>query len=183
MASPEEQGRIILDGAKMSLTLRRLCHQLYEQHGDFSESCLIGLQRTGVPMMNRIRHGIQALVPASNILCGKLDVTFYRDDVRQGKTLASHPTDMPFLVENKRVILVDDVLYTGRTIRAALDALLHYGRPKQVELLTLIDRRFTRHLPIQADYIGMTIDAVNNAYVSVEWGEVPQDDKVFLFSK
>jgi pyrimidine operon attenuation protein/uracil phosphoribosyltransferase len=112
-----------------------------------------------------------------------LDITFYRDDFRIRETpLAASTTNMDFLVDDRKVILIDDVLYTGRTIHAALTALQHYGRPKQVELIALVDRRFNRHLPIQSDYIGLTVDAVDEAYVKVEWKEIEGSDKILLFS-
>jgi pyrimidine operon attenuation protein/uracil phosphoribosyltransferase len=105
---------------------------------------------------------------------GKLDITFYRDDVRKSLHLANH-TDIPFSIENKNVVLIDDVLHTGRTIRAALDALLDFGRPAKVELCVLIDRRFSRQLPIQADYVGRSIDSIISQKVKVYWK--PKDDK------
>ncbi|HQU61209.1 MAG TPA: phosphoribosyltransferase family protein, partial [Saprospiraceae bacterium] len=92
------------------------------------------------------------------------------------------PTEIDFIVEDKRVVLVDDVLYTGRTVQAALTALNHYGRPLQVELLALVDRRFNRHLPIQSDYIGVTVDALDHAYVRVEWADTDGEDRVMLFA-
>ena len=105
---------------------------------------------------------------AKNINYGKLDITFYRDDIRKELHVANH-TDIPFTIEGKRVILIDDVLYTGRTIRAALDALLDFGRPGKVELCVLIDRRFSRQLPIQPDYVGKAIDSIISQKVKVEW--------------
>lgn len=180
MSEARTAGKIILEGPKMQLTLARLCHQLAEQHGDFSNSCFVGIQRTGVPLMQRLIASLTSTVlpEGAKVQHGKLDVTFYRDDFRRGKNLEASPTDMPFIIEGKRVILIDDVLYTGRTIRAALDALLHYGRPEQVELLTLIDRRFTRDLPIQTDYVGMVVDTLDQSYVEVVWGETPAEDKI-----
>lgn len=113
---------------------------------------------------------------------GKLDITFYRDDFRhRTKPLEAHPTQINFLVEGKRVILIDDVLYTGRTVQAALTALNHYGRPERVELAVMVDRRFNRHLPIQADYTGITVDALHHAYVRVEWTETHGADQILIF--
>lgn len=177
-----KESKVILDGKRFDLTIKRLCAVLAENHDDFQNSCLVGIQRTGVPLMNRLGDELKKTFPDMKLLMGKLDVTFYRDDVRRGKDLQASPTNMDFLVEGKKVILIDDVLYTGRTVRAALDALLHYGRPKQVEFLTLIDRRFSRDLPIQADYIGMVVDTLNNSHVRVEWGENPSSDRVMLES-
>jgi pyrimidine operon attenuation protein/uracil phosphoribosyltransferase len=118
------------------------------------------------------------------IQCGNLDITFYRDDFRRReKPMIPSITNIDFSIENKRVILVDDVLYTGRTIRSGLDALLTFGRPSKVELLVLIDRRYSRDLPIQADYIGKTVDTQISERVSVEWKETEGADKVVLFTK
>jgi pyrimidine operon attenuation protein/uracil phosphoribosyltransferase len=118
------------------------------------------------------------------VQCGNLDITFYRDDFRRReKPMIPSITNIDFSIENKRVILVDDVLYTGRTIRSGLDALLTFGRPSKVELLVLIDRRYSRDLPIQADYIGKTVDTLISERVSVEWKETEGEDKVVLFTK
>jgi pyrimidine operon attenuation protein/uracil phosphoribosyltransferase len=118
------------------------------------------------------------------VQCGNLDITFYRDDFRRReKPMIPSVTNIDFSIENKRVILVDDVLYTGRTIRSGLDALLTFGRPSKVELLVLIDRRYSRDLPIQADYIGKTVDTLKSERVSVEWKETEGEDKVVLFTK
>ena len=107
-------------------------------------------------------------MPGSTILYGKLDITFYRDDIRQELHVANQ-TDIPFSIEGKKVVLIDDVLYTGRTIRAALDALQDFGRPEKVELCVLINRRFSRELPIQPDYVGKAIDSIISQKVKVEW--------------
>ncbi|HAD12860.1 MAG TPA: bifunctional pyr operon transcriptional regulator/uracil phosphoribosyltransferase PyrR, partial [Saprospirales bacterium] len=115
---------------------------------------------------------------------GKLDITFYRDDFRMPSgPLAPHPNEIDFIVADKRVLLVDDVLYTGRSITAALAALQHYGRPASVELLVLVDRRFNRHLPVQPDYYGITVDALDEAYVKVRWQETHGEDEILLFDK
>ena len=118
-------------------------------------------------------------IPAGAIPYGKLDITFYRDDVRTGLHQLNQ-TDIPFSIENKNVILIDDVLWTGRTIRAALDALLTFGRPERVELCILIDRRFSRQLPIQADYVGKSIDSIITQKVKVYWAEKDGKDEVAL---
>ncbi len=112
---------------------------------------------------------------------GFLDITFYRDDFRRGdKTLRANKTDINFIVDDKRVVLIDDVLFTGRSIRAALTALQSFGRPLEVELLTLIDRRFSRHLPIQPDYRGRQVDVINDEKVQVLWEEEDGKDIVYL---
>ena len=119
-------------------------------------------------LSDRIMEEIRKEPAAKDIYYGKLDITFYRDDIRKELHVANH-TDIPFTIEGKRVILIDDVLYTGRTIRAALDALLDFGRPGKVELCVLIDRRFSRQLPIQPDYVGKAIDSIISQKVKVEW--------------
>ena len=178
-----DKGRIILSSKRFNLTVDRLCHQLVEEYDTFEGACIIGLQPRGVLLAERIHKRLESLLKKTTIEYGVLDITFYRDDFRTRlKPLEASVTQIDFLVENKRVILVDDVLYTGRTIQAGLTALNHYGRPEQVELLTLVDRRFNRHLPIQADYVGYTVDALDNAYVKVEWAELNGEDKIILFA-
>lgn len=163
--------------------LRRLCQQLLENYDDFSDTCLVGIQPRGPYLSRRIRDILIADQPDAGFDYGHLDITFHRDDFRRReKPLRPHPTEINFITENKRVILVDDVLYTGRTIQAALAAINHFGRPRTVELLTLIDRRFNRHLPIQANYVGMRIDALDEAYVKVNWHDNGLEDDVQLFS-
>ena len=177
-----DEGRIILETERFALTIDRLCHQLIEEYGDFSDTCLIGVQSKGVLLGNRLHKRLLEILEISTIPYGLLDITFYRDDFRtREKPLQASTTEIDFLVENKRVLLIDDVLYTGRTIQAALTALQHYGRPTQVELISLVDRRFNRHLPIQADYVGLTVDAIDEAYVKVEWQEVEGKDRILLF--
>lgn len=177
------EGRVILTKERFELTLERLCRQLIEEYDDFSNTCIIGVQPRGIFLADRIAKLLQSRPGISNIEYGKLDITFYRDDFRRrDKPLAPSTTQMDFLVEGKNVVLVDDVLYTGRTIQAALTALNHFGRPKSVELLALVDRRFNRHLPVQADFIGITVDALDEAYVKVHWQETSGEDKVLLFA-
>ncbi len=179
-----DKGRIILEKQRFALTIERLCHQLIESYSDFENTCIIGIQPRGVLLADRIHQKLTELVDVENIEYGKLDITFYRDDFRiREKPLRANTTEMDFLVEDKKLILIDDVLYTGRTVQAALTALQHYGRPQKVELLALVDRRFNRHLPIQSDYIGLTVDAVEDAFVKVEYKEIDKHDRILLFSK
>jgi len=178
----KEESRVILSHPRFALTIERLCHQLLEQHQDFSNACLVGIQPRGVAFAERIYERLGELVDLSNVDKGKLDVTFYRDDFRQdNKILHPSPNEMNFLVKGKDVILIDDVLYTGRTIRAALTALLHYGRPNSVELLVLVDRRFNRELPVEPNYTGLIVDSVDEAHIKVEWADVKEEDKIRLF--
>ena len=177
-------GKNLLARERFSLTIERLCCQLIEDWDDFANACVIGIQPRGVALSDRIHTRLQALTGNSRIEYGKLDITFYRDDFRlHDKPLAAYPNEMDFLVSGKKVLLVDDVLYTGRTIQAALAALQHYGRPELVELLVLVDRRFNRHLPIQADYAGLVVDALDEAYVKVHWKEIHGEDEILLFDK
>lgn len=177
-----EAGRIILNQERFQLTLERLCHQLIERYDRFDSTCIIGVQPRGVPFSDRLYQRLLQILGITGIEYGKLDITFYRDDFRRRpKPLKPSVTEMEFLIENKNVLLVDDVLYTGRTIQAALTALQHYGRPARVEMITLVDRRFNRHIPVQADYVGITIDALDEAYVKVEWQESEGEDRVLLF--
>ena len=163
--------------------LRRLCQQLMENHDDFSNTCLIGIQPRGVLLSERIRQLLLAEESDLAFNYGLLDITFHRDDFRlQEKPLQPYPTDITFITENKRVVLIDDVLYTGRTIQVALSAINHFGRPQDVELLTLIDRRFHRHIPIQANYVGLRVDALDDAYVRVDWNDDGTENEVLLFS-
>ena len=175
------QPRVILDSKKLDLTITRLCHQLIEQHKDFTKSAIIGVQPRGVMLADRVHKKLTEILKKKDILYGKLDITFYRDDVRlKDKPMIADEMDIEFSLEGKNIILVDDVLYTGRTIRAALDAMLTYGRPDDVELLVLIDRRLQRHLPIQAKYVGKIIDSITAEKVKVEWKEIDGADKVWI---
>jgi pyrimidine operon attenuation protein / uracil phosphoribosyltransferase len=128
----------------------------------------IGLQPRGVQVSKLMVQLIQELCPGEKIQYGILDITFYRDDVREELHIANN-TDIPFSIEGKTVILIDDVLYTGRTIRAALDAIQDFGRPRKIELCVLVNRRFNRELPIQPDYFGKSIDTITSQKVKVEW--------------
>lgn len=174
--------QVILNKRHFELTLNRLCYQLIETHNDFSNTVLIGLQPRGVNVVARLKSQLEAIL-GKEVVCGNLDITFYRDDFRRReKPLIPSATNIDFVIENKNVVLVDDVLFTGRTIRSGLDALLAFGRPNKVELLTLIDRRFKRDLPIQADYVGETVDSLSSERVSVEWKEIEGEDKVVLYT-
>lgn len=174
--------QVILHPKQFELTINRLCFQLIENHADFTDTILIGLQPRGIHVVERLKSKLESIL-STDIKCGNLDITFYRDDFRRReKPIIPSTTNINFSIENKNIVLVDDVLFTGRTIRSGLDALLAFGRPKRVELLTMIDRRFKRHLPIQADYIGKTVDTLISERVSVEWKEVEGEDRVVLFT-
>jgi len=170
----------ILNANEISTILHRLSFQLIEDHNDFSNTVIIAIQPRGVLFANRI---IKLLTKEFNdIQFGLLDVTFFRDDFRRSKkVLKANKTKLDFSIENKTVVLIDDVLFTGRSIRAAMDAIQSYGRPKAVQLLNLIDRRFSRELPIQPDYCGIQVDSRLNQIVKVCWEENDGEDSVYLF--
>jgi pyrimidine operon attenuation protein/uracil phosphoribosyltransferase len=173
--------KILLNSKEVEIILHRLACQLVENHLDFSNSVLIGLQPRGVFLANRIKTILENEYQINDLKFGLLDITFFRDDFRRNeKPLEANTTKIDFLVENKKVVFIDDVLYTGRSINAALTAIQSFGRPKSVELLTLIDRRFSRHLPIQPDYRGRQVDAINNEKVKVCWKENDNEDAVYL---
>ena len=177
------KGKILLSPQKFDFTLKRLCHQLIENYHDFSNACIIGIQDSGAILSDAV---VKVLKEEMNVEVesGKLDISFYRDDYRRrDHPITPSETVIDFLVENKKIILIDDVLYTGRTIHAAMTALQQFGRPERVELLVFVDRRFNRHLPIKADYTGITVDAIDEAYVKVEWGHIDGANQIKFFSK
>lgn len=174
----------LLDGPKFQITIQRLCHQLIENHDNFENSVILGIQPRGIYLANRIIAELKKIMPKFSIESGNLDITFFRDDFRRKDgLLIPSSTEINFIIEGKKVILVDDVLWTGRTIRAAMDAIQSFGRPKKVELLTLVDRRYSRHLPIEADYIGIKVDTIDSQKVIVSWKETDHEDKVILLSE
>lgn len=174
------QGRIILDNKQLSLTLHRLCVQLIENHRNLDKTVLIGVQPRGIFLLERLINILDKEY-GFKYKSGILDISFYRDDFRTSdKPLKVNETRINESLEGKYIVLVDDVLFTGRTIRAALDSLLDFGRPADVELLVLIDRRLQRHVPIQAKYVGKTIDSIISEKVLVEWGINDKDSKVWL---
>jgi len=167
----------LLNQQQIELTIKRLANQVLENNPELKNTVLIGLQPRGIFLSDRVVKELSS--QANQILYGKLDITFYRDDIRK-ELHVPNQTDIKFSIEGKKVILIDDVLYTGRTIRAALDALMDYGRPEKVELMVLIDRRYSRQLPIQADYTGKSIDSIVTQKVKVLWKERDQKDEVVL---
>jgi pyrimidine operon attenuation protein/uracil phosphoribosyltransferase len=175
--------QVILNEKHLELTLKRLSHELIESHHDFSQTVLVGLQPRGIHVVSRLKDTLENILQQP-VRCGNLDITFFRDDFRRReRPLIPSITNLDFSIENKKVVLVDDVLFTGRTIRSGLDALLTFGRPSKVELLVLVDRRFRRDLPIQADYVGKAVDTLVSERVSVEWKETEGADEVVLFTK
>lgn len=173
--------KVLLNATEINIALNRLACQLIENHDEFSNTVLIGLQPRGIFLAERLKSLLEKEYNIKNIQLGYLDITFYRDDFRRGeKPLEANKTSIDFIVENKRVVFIDDVLFTGRSIRSALTAVQSFGRPLEIELLTLIDRRFSRHLPIQPDYRGRQVDAINDEKVKVCWKENDGEDAVYL---
>jgi pyrimidine operon attenuation protein/uracil phosphoribosyltransferase len=174
---------IILNPIQFHLTVARLCYELIENHDDFSQSIIIGLQPRGIYLVKRIKSELNKILGEINIPIGTLDITFYRDDFRRRDTpIAANKTEIDFIIEDKNVILVDDVFYTGRSLRAGLDAMLAFGRPRQVEMLTLIERKYSRQFPLQPDYIGKSVDSLSSQRVEVEWEELNGKDLVKLYT-
>jgi len=176
--------KVLLSSRKIEIILNRLATQLIERYNDFSQVVLVGLQPRGIHLLNRLIKLLENDYRIRNILFGNLDITFFRDDFRRsGKTLFASKSKMDISIEGKSVVIIDDVLFTGRSIRAALTAIDHYGRPIDIHLLVLIDRRFSRHLPIQPDFIGAQVDALDGDKVRVVWKNSKQEDTVFIEKK
>ena len=171
--------KTVLTEQQIEITIKRLGHQILENHVDLKDTVLIGIQPRGIFVSDQLAKELRSLLPGQQVNYGKLDITFYRDDVAKGIHIPNH-TEIPFSIENKNVVLIDDVLYTGRTIRAAMDALMAFGRPAKVELCILIDRRFSRQLPIQPDYVGRAIDSIVSQKVKVYWKERDNRQEVVL---
>ncbi len=173
--------KILLNEKEIHIILHRLACQLIENHQDFSNTILIGIQPRGIFLANRLVEILTEDYQIKNIQLGKLDITFYRDDFRRREDpLEASKTDINFIVDNKNVVFIDDVLFSGRSIRAALTAIQDFGRPKNIELLVLIDRRFSRHLPIQPDYKGRQVDVIKDEQVKVFWKKNKIKDKVCI---
>ena len=168
---------------RFALTLERICQQLIERYDDFHGVCVIGIQERGAIFSDRIVRLLHDKGIAS-FQYGKLDISFHRDDFRRREfPIKPSVTDINFIIEDKEVLLIDDVLYTGRSVHAAMSALQQFGRPKRIELLALVDRRFNRHFPIKTDFEGITVDAIEEAYVRVEWSHLNGKDQIKFFSK
>jgi pyrimidine operon attenuation protein/uracil phosphoribosyltransferase len=175
--------KVLLNATEVHIILNRLACQLIENHEDFSDTVLIGIQPRGIFLAERIKKLLTDTYKIENVKLGYLDITFFRDDFRRSeKILEANRTQIDFVVENKKVVFIDDVLYTGRSINAALTAIQSFGRPEEVELLCLIDRRFSRHLPIQPDYRGRQVDAINEEKVKVSWVENEGEDTVYVIN-
>jgi pyrimidine operon attenuation protein/uracil phosphoribosyltransferase len=177
------QKKLILDSDLLDITISRLCQQLIENHRDFSDTVILGLQPRGVFLAEIIHHKLEKLL-RKEIPLGYLDATFHRDDFRRREIPAkANETKVPFVIEGKQVVLIDDVLFTGRTVRAAMDAMIAFGRPAKVELLVLIDRKYNRDLPIAPDYVGKVVNTLASQKVLVELQANGPDNKIWLVNK
>jgi len=173
--------KTLLNEREIEIILHRLACQLIENHHDFSNTILIGIQPRGIFLANRLVKILKNEYHIDKIKLGKLDITFYRDDFRRREEpLEASRTDINFIVDGKNIVFIDDVLFSGRSTRAALTAIQAFGRPKNIELLVLIDRRFSRHLPIQPDYKGRQVDVIKNEQVRVVWKENDTKDAVCI---
>ena len=178
------QKKLILDTDLLDITLSRLCQQLIENHNDFAESAILGMQPRGVYLAQLIHAKLEKAL-RKKIDLGFLDATFHRDDFRRREIpVKANETRVPFIIEGRNVILIDDVLFTGRTVRAALDAMIAFGRPKKVELLVLIDRKYNRDLPIAPDYVGKTVNTLASQRVQVDWqAQGSKQNKIWLINQ
>lgn len=178
------QKRLVLDQQQIAITLKRFCYQLIENHDDFDNTVLLGLQPRGTVLLDMIVSLLEE-ISGVKVPSGYLDATFHRDDFRRRDfPLKANETKIDFLVEGKKVILIDDVLYKGRSVRAAMDAIIAFGRPRKVELMVLVDRRLTRDFPIMPDYVGAKVNTLDSQYVVVEWkNQGHPEDAVWITEK
>lgn len=178
------QKRLVLDQQQISIVLKRFCHQLMENHDDFDNTVLLGLQPRGIVVLEQL-VGLLKKISGVEVPYGYLDATFHRDDFRRRDfPLKANETKIDFLIEGKKVVLIDDVLYKGRSVRAALDAMIAFGRPQKVELMVLVDRKYTRDYPIMPDYCGIKVNTLESQYVSVEWREKGfEEDAIWITEK
>jgi pyrimidine operon attenuation protein/uracil phosphoribosyltransferase len=171
---------VVLDADRMARSLARIAHEILERNRGIDEVALVGIRTRGVPLARRIAKSIHE-ISHHEVPCGALDITLYRDDLSGNTTVGPQPvirkTEIPFDIDGKLILLVDDVLYTGRTIRAALDALIDFGRPRAIQLIVLVDRGH-RELPIKADYVGKNIPTSPAQNVQVHLLEIDGRDEV-----
>jgi pyrimidine operon attenuation protein/uracil phosphoribosyltransferase len=170
---------VVMDADRISRSLTRIAHEILERNRGVEELALVGIRTRGVPLARRLAHAIHE-INQHDVPTGALDITLYRDDLMRtavGAQPVIHKTEIPFSIDDKKILLVDDVLYTGRTIRAALDALIEFGRPKAIQLVVLVDRGH-RELPIKADYVGKNLPTSLSQSVQVRLTEVDGRDEV-----
>ncbi|WP_143961871.1 bifunctional pyr operon transcriptional regulator/uracil phosphoribosyltransferase PyrR [Litoribacter populi] len=178
------QKRLVLDHNQIAIILRRFCHQLIENHDDFDNTVFLGLQPRGPIVLDKLVALLEE-ISGVKVPFGYLDATFHRDDFRRRDLpLTANETKIDFLIEGKKVVLVDDVLYKGRSVRAAMDAMIAFGRPQKVELMILIDRKYTRDYPIKPDYFGRQVNTLESQHVSVEWKDKGfEQDAIWITEK
>ena len=175
------QKKVLLNSNQIDIIINRLVCQLIENHNDFTNTVLIGLQPRGIYLLEKLLDVLSKKYADKVITSGNLDYTFFRDDFRRNeKTIKVKPSNIEISIENKKVVLIDDVLFTGRSIRAAMSSIDSYGRPECIELMVLIDRRFKRELPIEANYFGAKIDTIDGDKVNVVWGNNKDDNVVYI---
>ena len=177
------QRRLLLGHPQLAITIGRLCQELIENHQNFENTVILGLQPRGIYLADRIRQRLQDFTGVK-IELGYLDSTFYRDDFRRRDSpVRANETRIDFLIEDKNVVIVDDVFYTGRSVRASLDAMIAFGRPAKVELLVLVERKYAHHVPIKPDYIGKQVNTIDTQKVLVEWKDQGlEDDNIWLIN-
>jgi pyrimidine operon attenuation protein/uracil phosphoribosyltransferase len=171
----------VMDADRMSRALTRISHEILERNRGTGELALVGIRTRGVPIARRIAQALQQ-INGDEVSTGALDITLYRDDLMRhavGPQPVVRRTEIPFSIDDRRILLVDDVLYTGRTIRAALDALIDFGRPRAIQLIVLVDRGH-RELPIKADYVGKNLPTSTKQSVQVRLQEIDGEDEVLL---
>lgn len=179
------QRRLLLGQPQLAITIGRLCQQLIENHQNFEHTVILGLQPRGIYLADRIAARLNDFI-TTKVDLGYLDATFYRDDFRRRDTpVKANETKIDFLIEGRKVVLVDDVFYTGRSVRAAMDAMIAFGRPARVELLTLVKRKYAAHVPIEPDYVGKEVNTLESQQVVVEWsGQAGiSEDNIWLQNK
>ena len=170
---------VVMDAARMSRTLARIAHEVAERNRGIEELALVGVRTRGVPIARRINDALVGILGV-RVPLGTLDITLYRDDLSRqavGPQPLVRRTEIPFSIDDRRILLVDDVLYTGRTVRAALDALIDFGRPRSIQLVVLVDRGH-RELPIKADYVGKNLPTSASQVVHVRLEEIDGRDEV-----
>ena len=174
--------RKILNKKQINIIIKRLCHQLIENHNNFSDTVIVSLLPRGKHVARRIVNRLEQILEYK-INYGELDISFYRDDLRRhSEPIIPHKMEMNVSVDEKHVVVIDDVLYTGRSVRSAIDALMPFGRPKSIELLVFVDRRLSRHLPIQPDYVGKVVDSIDSEKVVVNITNDGDDNILILKS-
>lgn len=179
------QRRLLLGHPQLAITIGRLCQELIENHQNFENTVILGLQPRGVLFADRIANRLEEFI-GKKVPTGYLDATFYRDDFRRRDSpVKANETKIDFLIEGKSVILIDDVFYTGRSVRAAMDAMIAFGRPARIELLTLVKRKYAHHVPIDPDYVGKEVNTLDSQHVVVDWKgqEGISEDNIWLQNK